>query len=130
MPLKYNPDTGIPYYENPPDIIEIEEGVTPEPIPVQTKKAVFAGDRSPRERRVLDPEAKPAKKQGYGTDGPIPLEKLFGMEPEVEPDDLRYRYATDEEIEEIERLVRERAIPHWPAIIGLINRLRKAEGKL
>ena len=40
MPMKYDPDTGIPRYV--PDIgEELEEGVTPAPTVITSKSAVF-----------------------------------------------------------------------------------------
>jgi hypothetical protein len=48
MPMKYNEDTGVPYFV-PDTAIELEEGVTPQPDVIRYgKRGIFAGDPPPR----------------------------------------------------------------------------------
>lgn len=127
MPMKYNPDTGIPYYV--PDLgEEIEEGVTPKPIVIDSKSDVFKGD-------------KPLTQEQYNKlrDGGIPVSSDMGSDDadrllaeaveKAKPAKLDARMATDEEVAHLERLCNEHSVLHWPMLLRLINRLRKAEGK-
>lgn len=48
MPMKYNEDTGVPYFV-PDTAIELEEGVTPAPDVLRYgKRGIFAGDPPPK----------------------------------------------------------------------------------
>jgi len=122
MPMKYDPDTGIPRYV--PDLgEEIEEGVTPEPKVITSKSGVFKGD-------------KPLTKETYELlrDGkPVDTTEADGMLAEAlrnaKPAKLDANVATDEEVDILEKFAREHTVRHWPELLRLINRLRQAEAK-
>jgi hypothetical protein len=160
MPMKYNPDTGVPYYL--PDLgEELEEGVTPKPTVITSKSDVFKGDKpltkeeyeflrdkgrvEPKKERspfgkfydeVIEPK-KPLTKEQYEAlmgDQPRPdIEKADEMLADAVAKATQAKLdkdmATDEEVDEIERLASSHTILHWPTLLRLINRLRRAEGR-
>jgi hypothetical protein len=136
MPLKYDPDTGIPSYVNDDATeYEIEEGVTPKAEPF-TKAGFFAGDPKPKLKKppvILDerPIHKGITIEAYA----IPPEDMNKALDEAidritEPSKLDAHVATDAEVDEIERLAKSHGVMHWPTLLRLINRLRLAEGRL
>jgi hypothetical protein len=125
MPLQYDPETGVPSFL--PDIgEELEEGVTPKPVVIDTKAGVFKGD-------------KPLTKDGYdalrdgmpkGTIEDIKMadEMLEHAIRNAKPAVLEY-CATDEDVEELERMVVARKLKEWPLLLRIVNRLHRAENK-
>lgn len=112
MPIRYNPDTGVPEYHRPPIALELSEGETPEPVEIVDKRKFFAGDGPPKKK----PEH-------------IPIAKEFDAAIErASPGDADRRYASDEEVAMLEQVARK--VLHWPLLLGVINRLREAERKL
>ena len=124
MPMKYDPDTGIPRYV--PDLgEEIEEGVTPEPKVITSKSDVFKGDKPLTQgqyERLRDD--KPTPVDTTEADGLL-AEALRNAKPAKLDKDI----ATDEEVNNLEMLAREHSVMHWPELLRLINRLRQAEAK-
>jgi hypothetical protein len=162
MPLKYDPDTGIPSYV--PDLgEELEEGVTPKPTKLTSKSEVFAGDRKAHMLAAEEGVSvyKPAPKKGrkakaeiehqgvvaMGTPDPnskTPLadainagvdiskevnERFDEIAAGANPAALDKDVATDEEVDNLEKLARAGSVLHWPELLRLINRLRLAEAK-
>lgn len=157
MPMKYDPDTGVPRYV--PDIgEEIEEGVTPEPKVITTKSDVFKGDKMPTKEqyeRLRDVSEENSRRLTKALrDGPtvanaesyvvgVPLDvvdpsKVDAGEADkmladaikgAKPAKLDKDIATDQEVADLERLIKEQAIANWPIMLRLINRLRQAEAK-
>lgn len=155
MPMKYDENTGIPYFV-PDTAIELDEGKTPKPDVITSKTAQFAGDKAPALKRRLADEAikfaegvanqipiepgAPSVTTGMFTSGPLP-----GLDPAISPDPdprlfdpdeiarkatpaaLSAKVATDAEITELERLANEHSVMHWPTLLRLINRLRMTE---
>lgn len=125
MPLQYDPDTGIPSFL--PDIgEELEEGVTPKPVVLDSKADVFKGD-------------KPLTKDGYEAlrdgmpkgaieDIKMADEMLEHAIRNAKPAVLEY-CATDEDVEELERMVVGRKLKEWPLLLRIVNRLHRAENK-
>lgn len=123
MPMKYDPDTGIPRYV--PDLgEELEEGVTPAPIEITSKSAVFKGDKP------LTKEAYENLRDGKQSLSTQEADKLLDeIVAKATPAKLDKDTVTDEELDELERMANAASIPGWPVLRRLINRLRLAEGK-
>jgi hypothetical protein len=125
MPLRYDPDTGIPSYI--PDLgEELEEGKTPEPKVISTKSDVFKGDKKPtkdeyealRDGDIVDPDKVDVAE----------ADKMMEAIRNARPGKLDKDIATDEEVDALEQAAKAQDIDNWPLLLRLINRLRKAEG--
>jgi len=129
MPMKYDPDTGIPSYL--PDIdlpgAEIEEGVTPKATVIDSKAAVFKGDKRPSKREYDLLRDGPLDATPVDTSAADRL--LNEAIRNARPAKLDAHIATDEEIIMLELAAQEQAIANWPIILRLINRLRQAEAR-
>jgi hypothetical protein len=126
MPMQYDPDTGMPSYV--PDFgAEIEEGQTPKATVISSKSDVFKGDKR------LTKEGYEALRDGMpkGTVEDIDMADRMLNEAirNARPASLDANVATDSEIEEVERLANEHSVLHWPLLLRLINRLRRAEAR-
>ena len=64
---------------------------------------------------------------------PVDTTEADGMLAEAlrnaKPAKLDKDIATDEEVNNLEKLAREHSVMHWPELLRLINRLRQAEAK-
>ena len=125
MPLKYNPDTGIPSYI--PDLgEELEEGVTPAPKEITSKADVFRGDKKLTQEQYH--ALRDAKIPIDNTMGAAEADKLLADAlKSAKPAKLDKDVATDEEVNHLERLANEHEVQNWPMLLRLINRLRKSE---
>lgn len=56
-------------------------------------------------------------------------ERLDELTAGAKPAKLDNTIATDEEVNNLERLARSQSVLHWPELLRLINRLRRAERK-
>ena len=142
MPLKYDPDTGIPSYV--PDLgEELEEGVTPAPKVIHSKADVFRGDKpltAEQYEKLRDGgEAEHLGTVNISTEHAdrlladalknVPSRDVTAGTGSLKPARLDKDVATDEEISHLERLANEHDVQNWPMLLRLINRLRRVEGK-
>ena len=150
MPMKYDPDTGIPRYV--PDIgEELEEGVTPEPKVITTKSDVFKGDKPLTKEQYeklrdgptvanaehytvgVPPDMTPEQYDKLRAETGLPSSEADAMLDKIiasaKPAKLDKDVATDEEVDNLEKLARAGTVMHWPELLRLINRLRQAEAK-
>ena len=125
MPLKYDPDTGIPSYF--PDLgEELEEGKTPEAKVISTKSDVFKGDKHPTKIEyealrdgsdIVDPD-----KVDVGE-----ADKMMEAIRNARPGKLDKTVATDAELAALWQAVEAHDIENWPLFLKLLNRIREAE---
>ena len=127
MPLKYNPDTGIPSYV--PDLgEELEEGVTPEPKVIHSKADVFRGDKKLTAEQYEKLRGNEDEHLGTVNISTEHADKLLADAlKSAKPAKLDKDVATDEEVNHLERLANEHEVQNWPMLLRLINRLRRAE---
>jgi hypothetical protein len=82
MPMKYNEDTGVPYFV-PDTAIELEEGVTPAPDVLRYgKRGIFAGDPPPKiaaSEIIRDKPAPPGDSEFF-----VKLGKSLGVEKPID----------------------------------------------
>jgi hypothetical protein len=139
MPLVYDPETGIPSYAFN-DAIELEEGVTPEPVKMpDTKAGIFAGDPPPQKlsgyvaENKGPTEAKVEPATSKPEDFQIGRPTVF-VDPATiaaaKPDKLDAYIATDSEIAALKDMVLNQSIKDWPLIGRLLGKIEALQVEL